>query len=810
MDPIGDDDGDGLVNGLESSLQSNPLNRDTDFDGIDDADEVDNGAPRDTDGDGMADILESQVSDGDGDCLPDEFDADETTAAVDFARVIAKACKRDGVCGASSSDIVATCLDKTLVCDYANVTAFESDETTCDGLDNDCDGATDEGHPDGDGDDIADCADTDRDGDGQDDATDNCPGLGNASQDDADGDNVGDACDVPPPPTLTAFSPSSPTNVTTVEASGTAEALAEVLIFSDASCDSSIGRGTAASDGSWKANLNVVVGTQGFWLQARNRAGLASECAKSDLLLEIDQTPPTPPSIVHFEATLWDADSATFDIIGHAEAGATVSLFTESTCMTPVATETAAEGSFVSRPELPNTVSEIFAQATDTAGNRSECVSIGKAFGQVSVEVTGTFGPQSEVPVIFHYPDGLPATTVLYTDENGQVSVEGFAGFGVTVLLTAVDTGSYSWSSILGMRPGESGRLLVPFYGEVQTQFFSLALSFPKLPDGTSWVKALAPCGSYYLGGDPTVVEGFISVPLDCVSRDRFEVAVVAMDSDSKPLAYLLETDIEKPLRGDQLKRIEFGGAWKNDFLVNQVSIMMSSPSTVQFGASLEVGGDQLEGMDWSRQQTLGLAGETASMSSTVPPIPGSKSRWIVGLSHPARDGFGFVAKFGIAETNPFTYEFDQEADFLPRIYSADPVYVDDGRENWKSLPVALEWMADAGLGRADAMTVSINVGADAGWISWQVTSRARERDRDDRYGRLTLPKFPRAFPGSNILEQAYSLYFEEFSFVDAEEASSFGDILAKCVIGTSCLELFSGFIDESRCCDYRGGNEVR
>ncbi len=65
----------------------------------------------------------------------------------------------------------------------------------CDGLDNDCDGDTDEEFPDLDQDKIPDCLDKDKDGDDVPDDSDNCPVVANADQEDLDGDAVGDACD---------------------------------------------------------------------------------------------------------------------------------------------------------------------------------------------------------------------------------------------------------------------------------------------------------------------------------------------------------------------------------------------------------------------------------------------------------------------------------------------------------------------------------------------------------------------------------------------------------------------------------------
>lgn len=74
LEPAADDDGDGLTNAAEKALGTNPDNKDTDGDGVDDNVEVNN-SPQDGDGDGIIDALESATADSDGDGEFDQFDS---------------------------------------------------------------------------------------------------------------------------------------------------------------------------------------------------------------------------------------------------------------------------------------------------------------------------------------------------------------------------------------------------------------------------------------------------------------------------------------------------------------------------------------------------------------------------------------------------------------------------------------------------------------------------------------------------------------------------------------------------------------
>ncbi|MCC6624829.1 MAG: hypothetical protein IT385_26505 [Deltaproteobacteria bacterium] len=142
IDPESDDDADGLVNRIEVALGSHPRLADTDADGEADGAEVDAlQAAVDLDGDGRPDILESARRDADCDCVPDELDAEDDPIPSGLA-----ACRTEGACatGAEALGVACDVVDETARCDYARVPAWEERETTIDGVDNDCDGATDE------------------------------------------------------------------------------------------------------------------------------------------------------------------------------------------------------------------------------------------------------------------------------------------------------------------------------------------------------------------------------------------------------------------------------------------------------------------------------------------------------------------------------------------------------------------------------------------------------------------------------------------------------------------------------------------
>ena len=98
-----DTDGDGLKDGIEKIVGTDPNNPDTDGDGKKDGVEVGTGTtPLDTDGDGKIDALESVITDTDKDGVVDELDPDNANACIPSAK--AATCDQDGDGTPNASD----------------------------------------------------------------------------------------------------------------------------------------------------------------------------------------------------------------------------------------------------------------------------------------------------------------------------------------------------------------------------------------------------------------------------------------------------------------------------------------------------------------------------------------------------------------------------------------------------------------------------------------------------------------------------------------------------------------------------------
>ena len=170
-----DSDGDGLTNGQEATVGTDPRDPDTDSDGVDDGVEVgaDPANPVDTDGDGLVDALEPGT-DTDGDGLADSADADSDNDGIPDG---VEAGPAPGAPRDDDADGVPNHLDR------------DSDD---DGVPDAIEAGPAPGTPvDTDGDGAPDYLDLDADADGLPDGLE-----AGASDTDADGDQIDDAYDV--------------------------------------------------------------------------------------------------------------------------------------------------------------------------------------------------------------------------------------------------------------------------------------------------------------------------------------------------------------------------------------------------------------------------------------------------------------------------------------------------------------------------------------------------------------------------------------------------------------------------------------
>lgn len=256
----------------------------------------------------------------------------------------------------------------------------------------------------------------------------------------------------PAPPVLTGTDPTSPADEESPSVLGIAEAGSTVHIHTDPACATDpVASGSAAE--LTEPGITVTVGsgsTTTFHATATDAAGNTSGCSTEGVTyIEVnpDTTPPNAPTLT---ATIpaSPSDDNSPKIVGTAEAGSTVRLYTDESCTSEVGASGSAED--LAGPGMGVTVSDestttFHATATDAAGNVSSC-SAGLAYVHElpTLSIDDVTVREPEGPATFTVSASKPTsktmTVAFSTEEGTAIHPEDFAALTGTLTFVPGDT----------------------------------------------------------------------------------------------------------------------------------------------------------------------------------------------------------------------------------------------------------------------------------------------------------------------------------------------------------------------------------
>ena len=232
-----------------------------------------------------------------------------------------------------------------------------------------------------------------------------------------------------PPSDLSLHDPlTSPSNDSTPEitVSGV-EPLAQVQLFSDSSCNTSVSSSVSALENESTVNIiaNTITsdGTVTYYTRQTNQAGDESPCSIASLSYEYDGTQPVAPSSLslHDPLTSPSTDPTPEIIVSGVEPLATVELFSGFLCYSSADSQESVPPNKSTVHIIANTITSdstvtYSARQTDQAGNESPCSSYGAT---LSYEYDGT-QPEPPSSLSLHDPSRSPSN-----DSTPEILVSG-------------------------------------------------------------------------------------------------------------------------------------------------------------------------------------------------------------------------------------------------------------------------------------------------------------------------------------------------------------------------------------------------
>ena len=232
----------------------------------------------------------------------------------------------------------------------------------------------------------------------------------------------------PGPPSLASVTPASPANDNTPQVTGSSAPGTTVKLFGGPTCTGTpLGSGSAVEFAAGGIQASVANDTTTTIYASASLAGVNSICSATSLTYREDSTPPRVPELSVLPGARANDNNPT--VTGSAPGATAVSIHENATCNgTPLASGTPAElaAGFPFEVE-DNSVTDLFAIATDAAGNSSGCSPAPVLYTEDSLapHTRITLAPGAKTrrrTAVFRFLDatGNPGTTFLCKLDRGK------------------------------------------------------------------------------------------------------------------------------------------------------------------------------------------------------------------------------------------------------------------------------------------------------------------------------------------------------------------------------------------------------